>query len=1012
MNFKKMILGIECSVITLLALASQGAGGGPFVWSYEITEISASAMSDGGEHFLIGCDNGEYFVFDQFGNMTLIGNLRQRFHAVDIGENGNMVFGVENGVFFLDSMGRTTANIYPTTPVFCVSMAKDGSYAVAVTQKNVFLVGSQGIKWQYDIVQDSPEIIVRKAAISELGSVVAAAVQNEVFIFGSTSNSPRSTIPLESTVTSLEICPDTNYVAIGTEKGVFSLYDSKIPEKNGEKFSHSLSGSVECIASNSEHILVGTSTGEIVLFSLEEDILMERQTEGAVVGCDISDDGKFAVVLNSDGHISFFNISTETGWEFTIQEPLFTELSADGKYVAVTGKSSIYFFNNWESTFDGTKYFPYTSHGSFSLKNDLYKVWSYPVRSKGGFDFGDINGDGKNEVVFGSGKELIVLDHRGKLLWKKPFPEIVDTVHLHDLTGDAVPEIIIGFDDGRLNMDVWSGEDEQLFPFDFMDEFEVQPLPGDMGMEFIAAMDINQDGKIEIISGVEAGYYLNPRGILVFEYPSGDEEWYYSTSPYELSCALTDINNDGNLELVLGSYSPCSGNTVEDIDGCHVYVKVLDLKGNEIWTNEIGSEIRLLSVGVSDLDGDGQKEIVCTASGANNTYGRLFILDNKGNFLHERGSNSSIWFGGIADFEKDGFQEIIVTNGEGKVQMYDHELTLLKEFEIEQNVIPYVKGIADLDGNGFLEIVLVTDSGKLVILDTNLAELILMDFQKKPEVMLANITGCAINLLVRSPVKIELYSLKTEGIHPCSFTKTGVTLQDIERQAGIYFEIAQSHYRNLEFENARENYNDAMILYREIRDTDAEGEALRQFQRADSIIKALEKLKSGKRKFAGEEPKAAEKDFTEAKTILKELEKTENFPEVQEWLQEKIDECKDWEKACDELDTALGDLQRGIDEFENQNFEKAKEYFESALQTFEKYKLERSREEVGTYLKTVEKEIRREIDAYQKRMEEETRNKVEKEIKNRKYILIGIVLFVLVIYILGWKRSLDKIKHS
>jgi len=90
----------------LLALMSQGAGRGLSVWSYEIAGISASAISDDGERFLIGCKNGEYFVFDHFGNMMLTGNFRRPIRAVDIAENRNMVTSAFRTLPWLFSLGH------------------------------------------------------------------------------------------------------------------------------------------------------------------------------------------------------------------------------------------------------------------------------------------------------------------------------------------------------------------------------------------------------------------------------------------------------------------------------------------------------------------------------------------------------------------------------------------------------------------------------------------------------------------------------------------------------------------------------------------------------------------------------------------------------------------------------------------------------------------------------------------------------------------------------------------
>ena len=52
--------------MVLVVSVSQSIGGSPFEWSYQIALLSASALSDDGERSLVGCNNGEYFVFDRY----------------------------------------------------------------------------------------------------------------------------------------------------------------------------------------------------------------------------------------------------------------------------------------------------------------------------------------------------------------------------------------------------------------------------------------------------------------------------------------------------------------------------------------------------------------------------------------------------------------------------------------------------------------------------------------------------------------------------------------------------------------------------------------------------------------------------------------------------------------------------------------------------------------------------------------------------------------------------------
>ncbi|MBU7027205.1 MAG: VCBS repeat-containing protein [Theionarchaea archaeon] len=975
MNFRKMTVGIGCILMMLTVLVSQSIGMGPTSWSYRIVLLSDATLSDDGERFLIGSENGAYFVLDRFGNMILNGDFERAIHAVDIAENGNMIFGMEDSAVLLDEQGKILSSVYPTEPVLYVSMAKNGLYAVAGTQKKIFLMSIQELIWESEMIpEDSLEIFISEVAISASGSAVAAAEEKSVFLFGSASSTYKAKIDFDSAVTSLIFLPSGNDIVIGTREGILSIHDIE----GNRKFSYSLEGSINSIAVNPEQILVGTSKGEVALFEQNENILLKKVTEGSVDVCDISDDGMYMVILDSEENVSFFNILTEKGWKFTLRDSFSIKMSKNGKYVGITGRNGIYFVNNWENTFEGTRYFPYVSYGTFSLENDLRRIWSYPSKGITCFDYGDINGDGWNEVVFRSGAELVVLNHQGKLLWKESFSADVEVVHIQDVTEDAVPEIIIGLDDGRLNMEVWSGEGEKLAAFDFMGIFGVTPHPGAMGMEPITAMDIDHDGVVEIISRVRIEYPGTPGGIFAFEYPSGTEEWFYPIAPLQVGCALTDINNDGNLELVLGSHSLCRGTAVGGRDDCHVYVMVVDLEGNEIWAKEIASGSRLLQVAVSDLDGDGRKEIIGTVESEDDTYGKLFILDNRGNYIREEEFDYSVLFGGIADFDKDGYQEIVVTDSKGRVVMYDYKLTFIRDFDFGEGVTPYVEGIADLDGDKdkTLEIVTVADSRKLIILGSDLAELIDMWIYEGSRVTVANISGCAIDLLVHSSDRIELYSLRNERTYFCflveeKIIRTWSLDEEILQEANEHFLAAETYYKNLEFDKAEENYEKAKELYEKVGSVGKILECIRMLERIEDLREAQGEINKGKDNLAEGDYKYAQYDFFEAKVLFDELLERETFPEVKEWFQTQIDECESYLEASDELGEALRHLRDGEEEFmkalenhkngeekrEMQNLRRAREYFESALPAFEEHNVTQFSQQAHKYLEEIEKRL-------------------------------------------------------
>ena len=170
-----------CSLMVLVIPVSQSTGGAPFVWSYKVDRLSASALSDDGERFLIGCNNGEYFVFDQYGNLILNRTFEQEIHSVDIADNGSMIFGLESGAVFVDSSGSIQSKEYFTEPVLYVSATKDGaisaarkSIAVAANESEV-AIGTEGGTLSLYTIEGKKEF-----SIPQPGSSILKAFQGAI----------------------------------------------------------------------------------------------------------------------------------------------------------------------------------------------------------------------------------------------------------------------------------------------------------------------------------------------------------------------------------------------------------------------------------------------------------------------------------------------------------------------------------------------------------------------------------------------------------------------------------------------------------------------------------------------------------------------------------------------------------------------------------------------------------------------------------------------------------------
>jgi len=252
---------------------------------------------------------------------------------------------------------------------------------------------------------------------------------------------------------------------------------------------------------------------------------------------------------------------------------------------------------------------------------------------------GDINGDGKHEVVFGTELGMVyVLDDKGKLVWKyKAGGPIRGQILLYDLYGDDDVKVIFGCGDKKLY--VLNSKGKLVWKFDAGSP--VQSTPG-----------ILHKDEPKIIFGADNGsiFCINKKGDTVWKYKTKDKVfaqpsvgklfnddrlfvvigssdhylyvlddagellWNYKTQGAILAKAcLADLNNDKKLEIVFGS---CDNN-----------VYALTPYGDKLWSYETDFWVASEPI-VEDIDGDGKKEVVIGSYDHN-----VYVLDSEGSYV-------------------------------------------------------------------------------------------------------------------------------------------------------------------------------------------------------------------------------------------------------------------------------------------------------------------------------------------------------------------------------------------
>jgi C1A family cysteine protease len=215
---------------------------------------------------------------------------------------------------------------------------------------------------------------------------------------------------------------------------------------------------------------------------------------------------------------------------------------------------------------------------------------------------GDLDSDGKKEIVFGCDyphnySTLYVWNSDGVLLdgWPKILPQGVSNSILGDIDDDGEKEIIIRYmvsSYADVNLDVLDkyGNSKPGWP---MEHFTSMPSSPSLG-------DLNNNGKLEIVFTQNTKIYiLNHDGTSFGSWPVDVGEEIFSR------VVIGDINGDGNLDIIAGDplFSETSRLYAYNLSGQLLAGWPKIMEGSLHWT----------SPAISDVDNDGDVEILAGA---------------------------------------------------------------------------------------------------------------------------------------------------------------------------------------------------------------------------------------------------------------------------------------------------------------------------------------------------------------------------------------------------------------
>jgi hypothetical protein len=329
--------------------------------------------------------------------------------------------------------------------------------------------------------------------------------------------------------------------------------------------------------------------------------------------------------------------------------------------------------------------------------------WNFGEGSYGLMETGDVDGDQLLEIVtLGTYGGVYVMDVVGTnlpVLWQRSDVGAINAISVADLDGNGIGEVIIGNDRVGSVSGYQGSTGEKLWSI---------PNPDDT-VSGIGVGDPDDDGVREVLWST--GLYIGGKdSLIVGNWGSQSLEWATEDLDGPFLTAAGDVDNDGQVELIMASHSTSGGyenGMIRTYDGATHQLEWSALSN--------GPHLHFTHLAIGQLDGDAALEILVGVDQPGSAV--LQVYDG----LSHVPEWSSPDLGSevpldviLGNLDEDPVEEIAVVLNYNRVQVLNGASS---QIQWDSGILDgTIRSLAhgDLDGNGVVDLAVLTVYGVYV----------------------------------------------------------------------------------------------------------------------------------------------------------------------------------------------------------------------------------------------------------------------------------------------------------